>query len=135
MYDLCKFHKYNSSTNNVHLFDQSYRQLVIQHTIFQNSLNQFLKNLLLINILQVIHFLFARKLKIRIPCFLWLYLTFIDSSLTSLWTKQNFCVKRAFQKKRKVKRLLERHFKQVLTLQLNVFVLYLMMLITNKLKL
>ena len=28
----------------------------------------------------------------------------------------NICVKRAFQKKRKVKRLLEGHFKQVLTL-------------------
>ena len=44
-------HKYNSFTNMPQLFDQSNRQLVLQHTIFQNSLYQFLKNLLLMNII------------------------------------------------------------------------------------
>ena len=65
----------------------------------------------------MIHFLFARELKIRIPHRLWLHLTFSHSSVTSLWMLNtiNICVERAFQNKRKVKALLKRHFKQFLT--------------------
>ena len=50
-----------------HIFYQTSPQLVLQHAILQDSLYQFLKNLLLINILSAIHFLFAKKLKIKIP--------------------------------------------------------------------
>ena len=67
-------------------------QLVLQHTILQNSLYQLLKNLLLMNILYVIHSLFARKLKIGFPHCLWLRLTFSHSLLRSLWTKQETSV-------------------------------------------
>ena len=65
----------------------------------------------------MIHFLFARELKIRIPHCLWLHLTFSHSSVTSLWMLNtiNICVERTFQNKRKVKALLKRHFKQFLT--------------------
>ena len=45
----------------------------------------------------------------------------------------NICVDRAFQNKKKVKGLLKRHFKQLLTLVVNHPVLCLMILIGNKL--
>ena len=75
-----------------HLFDQFYLELVLENTILKNYLYQPLKNLLLMNILYVLRFLFARKLKVRIPHCLWIHLTFSHSLLTRLCTKQKTSV-------------------------------------------
>ena len=79
MHGLCTVHKYNSSTNNIPPF----RPIL-------SAIGTATYNLakLLVPILKEVHFLFARKSKIRIPHCLWLCLTFSHSLLIILWTKQ-----------------------------------------------
>ena len=101
--------------NIFHLFDQSYQQLAQQHIILRSSLYLFLKILLSTNIQYVIHFHFVRKLRIKILHYLWLRLTFSHFLLTYLYMKQLTSVW-IEHFRIKVKGLLKRHFKQLLTL-------------------
>lgn len=93
-------------------FDQLYLELVLQHTILQNSLYKFLKNLLLKNILHVIRFLFARR-----NCSLFMAFNDIESLFTNMPLDQtrSIGIDQVFQNKRKETRLLKRHFKHLFT--------------------
>ena len=100
-----------------HLFDQSYRQLVLQHTILQNSFVSILKEFTVNENTVSDSFYFCKEIKDQ-DSSLFVASFDIQSLITNISLDEtiSICVDRAFQSKRKVKGLLKQHFKQLLTL-------------------
>ena len=117
MYGLCKFHKCNSSTNDIPPFRPVLSAIGTATynlaKFFVPILQDFTVNEYTVND----SFSFCKEIKNQDSS---LFMTSFD--IQSLFTDIpldetiNICVDRAFQNKRKVKGLLKRHFKQLLTL-------------------
>ena len=113
--DFAKFTKVPQFMTLYLLFELSYQQLVLATTTFKIFLYQYLNSLLSMNTLSKIVFHFVKKLLTKI--YLWDPLIFIHCSQIYLLDETtNICVDLVFHKKKKVKGMLKRNFKQLLTL-------------------
>ena len=117
MYGLCKVHKYNSSTNDIPPFRPI---LSVINTVRYNLAEFFvpiLKEFTVNEYTVSDSFSFCKEIKDQDSSLLMASFD-IQSLFTNIALDEtiNICVDRAFQNKRKVKGLLRRNFKQLLTL-------------------